>query len=355
MTKFIRSVAAGALLLALCAAHPSSSSAQTSMTFPQLSPKASVSQTIGVSDVAVSYHRPGVKGRVIWGGLLKYGKVWRAGANENTTITFSDAVSVEGKDLPAGTYGLHMIPTENDWTVIFSRNHTSWGSFFYKESEDALRVTVKPQSAEMQEWLVYQFDDLTNTSATLSLRWEKLRIPIKLSFDTDAIILAKFRTVGFRGSDGFSWQVFNQAAGYCLRRGINLDEALKWANTSIAYNENYMNTSTKAAILDKLGKKDEAEKVRDHAESLAASEQEVNALGYQYLSANKTREALALFKKNAKLHPNSSNVYDSLGEAYAKTGDMNLAKENYTKALSLAQDDDARDRISEELQKLQGK
>lgn len=355
MSKSICSFVCSFLVAVFIALLPGQLRAQGAVTMPQQSPRASVSQTIGVSDVTVTYHRPGVKGRVIWGGLLKYGKIWRAGANENTTISFSEPVKVEGKDLPAGTYGLHMIPTEADWTIIFSKNHTSWGSFFYNESEDALRVTVKPQPAEFQEWLAYQFDDLTNTSATLSLRWEKLQIPITLSFDTDAIVVTRFRTLAFRGSDGFSWQSYNQAAAYCLRRGINLDEALQWVNTSIAFNENFTNVSTKAAILEKLGRKDEAQKVREHAESIAGSEQDLNTLAYQYLNANKTKEAIELFKKNAKIHPNSGNVYDSLGEAYAKIGEKQLAIENYTKALALAQENDTRDRITDQLQKLQAK
>ena len=355
MSPKLRSILCGTAGLALLGLFPRTAPAQGAMTLPQLSPKASVSQTIGVSEVTINYHRPGVKGRVIWGGLLKYGKIWRAGANENTTISFSDPVKIEGKDLPAGTYGLHMIPTEGDWTVIFSKNYTSWGSFFYNEAEDALRVTVKPEPADNQEWLAYQFDDLTNTSTTLSLRWEKLRVPVKLAFDTDGIILAKYRNVVLRGGGGFGWEAYNQAASYCLRRGINFDEALRWANSSIAFNENFTNTSTKAALLDKLGQKDEAEKARKHAEALATAEQEMNNLAYQYMNQNNMEKAMELFKKNVKLHPNSENVYDSLAEAYAKAGDKKLAIENYQKALSLAQENDTRDRITETLQQLQSK
>jgi tetratricopeptide (TPR) repeat protein len=329
--------------------------AQSPMPTPQASPKATVSQTVGLADVTVSYHRPGVKDRAIWGGLVKYGQIWRAGANENTTVTFSDAVKVEGKDLAAGTYGFHVIPTDSTWTVIFSNNSTSWGSYFYNQSEDALRLTVKPQPAESVEWLAYYFGDLTNNSAVLCLHWEKLRLCLKLEFDTDGIFLSRARTSYLRSGGGFSWQNYNQAAAYCLRRGTNLDEALMWANKSIGYNENFTNSSTKADLLDKLGKKDEATKVRDRLEALAVTEQDLNNLGYSYLNANKTKEGLELLKKNAKMHPNSANVYDSLGEAYAKSGDKKLAIENYNKALSLAQDDDARGQIKEALQKLQAK
>jgi len=329
--------------------------AQTSMQQPQASPKAVVSQTIGISEVTVTYHRPGVKGRTIWGGLVPYGQLWRVGANENTTVSFSDPVKINGKDLPAGTYGLHMIPGQTEWTVIFSRNYSSWGSYFYNQSEDALRLTVTPQPAEPMEWLAFEFGDLTNTSGTLALHWEKLRVPLALTFDTDALVVAHARNEFLRSNAAFSWQGYNQAASYCLRRGINLDEALGWANKSITYNENFANTSTKAALLEKLGRADEAKKARERAEAVAVSEQDVNSLGYQYLQAKQFKEAIALFKKNAKEHPASMNVYDSLAEAYAQTGETKLAVENYNKALSLAPDEDAKIRIRGELQKLQGK
>jgi len=355
MNVLLRSLAVTGAVAALIILASGTAAAQPSLETPQVSPQATVSQTIGISTVAVSFHRPGVKGRTIWGGLVPYGQVWRAGANENTTVTFGDPVKVEGKDLPAGTYGLHMIPGQTEWTVIFSKNATSWGSYSYNQSEDALRVTVTPQPADNEEWMTFEFSDLTSTSATLALHWEKLRVPLKLTFDTDGIVLAHARNAYLRGNAGFSWQGYNQAAGYCLRRGIDLDEGLAWANKSISYNENFTNTSTKAGILEKMGKADEAQKVREHAEELAVTEQDMNGLGYQYLQAKQTKEAIDIFKKNVKKHPGSSNAYDSLAEAYAQSGDTKLAIENYNKALSLAQDEDAKARINSQLQKLQKK
>jgi tetratricopeptide (TPR) repeat protein len=342
-------------LIALIVGVASEAAAQTPLTLPEASPGATVSQVIGLSTVTVSYHRPGVKGRPIWGGLVKYGEVWRAGANENTTISFSDPAKIEGKDLPPGTYGLHMIPTEGDWTIIFSKNFTSWGSYFYKESEDALRITVKPQPAEFQEWLGYEFSDLSTNSGVLSLRWEKLRVPLKLQFETDAIALSHARDVYLRGREGFTWEGFHQAAAYCLRRGINLEEALGWIDRSISINENFTNLTVKAGLLEKLGKSDEAAKVREKAAAAAVTEVDVNNLGYQYLSANNTKEAIDIFRRNVKDHPNSWNAYDSLAEGYAKVGDTKRAIENYTKALNLVKDADNKRRIEEELQKIQKK
>ena len=143
---------------------------------PRDSQHAKLIQRVGITDITINYHRPLVKGRKVWGGLVPYGQVWRAGANENTTIEFTDPVSIEGKPLAKGIYGLHMLPSENEWTVIFSKTATAWGSFTYNQSEDALRVTVKPQAAEMKEALAYEVNDVTPNSAVIALRWEKLSL-----------------------------------------------------------------------------------------------------------------------------------------------------------------------------------
>jgi hypothetical protein len=170
---------------------PTTSSAQGK---PRVSPKASVSQTIGAdTNITIDYGRPGVKGRKIWGELVPFGLApgnkmskdkpfpWRAGANENTIITFSKDILVEGQKLPAGKYGIHMIPSATTWVIAFSKNSASWGSFSYNQEEDALRVTVTPVKAPFEEWLMYGFGDLTANSATLYLRWEELKIPIKIA------------------------------------------------------------------------------------------------------------------------------------------------------------------------------
>lgn len=159
----------------------------------RLSLKASVTQRLGVdTDITVDYSRPGVKGRKIWGGLVPYGMApggkeskgnpypWRAGANENTTIEFNHDLLIEGHKLPAGKYGLFMMPSEKDWTIIFSKKNDQWGSYSYDQKEDALRVDVTPVKAPHQEWLMYGFGDLNGTSATFYLRWAELKVPIKI-------------------------------------------------------------------------------------------------------------------------------------------------------------------------------
>jgi hypothetical protein len=157
---------------------------------PLKSQAAEVSQRIGLTEVTVRYHRPLVNGRKIWGDLVPYGEVWRAGANVNTTVTFSDPVIVEGKPLDRGTYGVHMIPTASDWTVILSRNATSWGSFTYDAHEDALRVQVTPHPSEFRNELTYEFEDVRDDAAIVALKWEKLTVPVHIGVFTKSKVLA---------------------------------------------------------------------------------------------------------------------------------------------------------------------
>ena len=342
------------IVLCLAGTTPLTSSAQPQLSLPQSSPGATVSQTVGTSTITVSYHRPGVKGRKIWGEVVPYNEVWRAGANENTTISFSDPVKIDGKDLPAGVYGLHMIPTEGEWTIIFNRNSTSWGSFFYDAGEDALRVLTKPEPSEHVEWLEYEFSDLSRSSAKVSLRWEKLRVPFTVEFDVNNVVLSNARTSFLRGPAGFTWQGFNQAANFALQNNIDLQQGLTWADLSISLNENFTNMRTKAGILKKLGRMTEAESLREESMKIAL-EADVNTMGYEHLAQNNMKKAIELFKKNVKDYPKSWNVYDSLGEAYEKDGQMRLAVENYTHALSMVKDDANRNRITTILKRLKSK
>lgn len=157
--------------------------AQAPLILPETSQFAEVKQRLGYTDITVTYHSPHVNNRKIWGGLVPYGQVWRAGANENTLISFTDDVSINGNPLPAGTYGLHMIPNMNEWVIIFSKDHTSWGSYFYSKDSDALRVTAKPASGKMQEWLDYTFTDRSAASSNVTMAWEKVRVSFKVSVD----------------------------------------------------------------------------------------------------------------------------------------------------------------------------
>jgi tetratricopeptide (TPR) repeat protein len=339
-----------ALLLALFVAASGAFGQQFApMKVPDASPEASVGQTIGVTAVRISYHRPAANKREIWGKLVPYNEVWRAGANENTTISFSSDVTVGGQKLAAGTYGLHMLPTEKDWTVIFSNMANAWGSFSYDPKEDALRITVTPHPSEFQERLGYTFEDPTDTAAVVAMRWEKVKVEFPIAVDTPQVVLAGIRR-DLRGLPRFSWQGWNQAAAYCLRAGINLDEALQWSDQSLGINENFSNLRVKAGLLEKKGDVKAAEALRARSLQLA-TEIEMNAYGYQLMGQKKMDEAIEAFRKNVKDHPASWNVYDSLAEAYATKGDKKLATDNYSKALSMAPESQKK-RITDALAKL---
>ena len=341
-----RPLALAALLLGAAGA----AGAQPTLTVPQPSPKATVTQTVGLTEIAISYHRPAVNKRKIWGGLVPLNEVWRAGANENTTIAFSSAVSVAGKKLPAGTYGLHMIPTEKDWTVIFSTVSSAWGSFSYDAKEDAARATVAPEPSDLVERLAYTFDDPTENSVVASLRWEKLRVPIRIDVDTKDVVLASIRSE-LRGLPRFFWQGWNQAAAWCLRNDVNVDEALEWSKRSVGMAETFQNLRVRAALLEKKGDAKTAQALRDKSLKIA-TEVDLNAYGYQLLGEKKTDDAIAIFQRNVREHPTSWNVYDSLAEGYATKGDKKLAIDNYTKALEMVSDPAQKKRISQEIAKL---
>jgi len=236
----IPSTALGVALMATAAL------AQQQVDFPRPSPNASVSQLVGITEITLHYSRPGVKNRKIWGGLVPYGQVWRTGANENTTIAFSTPVKIGGHELPAGTYGLQTIPTAGDWTVIFSKDAELWGAFDYKAEHDALRIQATPRPAEPEERMSFAFDDLTDTSATVVLRWERLAVPFTVEVDTPKLVLA-----GARSKLG--WRALNQAAAYCLQSGCAGDDGLRWADASIAVDGNFTNYQTRARLLAKKG------------------------------------------------------------------------------------------------------
>jgi len=348
-----RSKRTTAALATLCLALLAQGFSQPQLPVPQPSPAADLSQTVGIAEVKVSYHRPAVKGRTVWGQLVPYNEIWRAGANENTVLSFSHPLRVGGKELPAGSYGLHMIPTPSTWTIILSKNSTSWGSYFYKEDEDALRFTVTPQQGEFTEWLQYEFSDLSDTGAVLWLRWDKLRIPIAIGADTRSHVLAKARDEYLRGAAGFTWQGFNQAAQYALRSKSNLDEALQWANRSTGMVENFANLRTKAAVLEAMGRNQEAAPLQARAMTIA-TEADINTLGYTLMGQKKMKEAIEMFEKNVKDHPDSWNVYDSLAEGLENTGDVKGAIKNYEKAMQKTTDESQKKRITSTLKRLRG-
>ena len=328
--------------------------AQNDLNLPDVSQAAEVKQRIALTDITVNYHRPLVNGRKIWGGLVPYGKVWRAGANENTTIEFSDPVFVEGKPLAKGIYGLHMIPNQDSWTVIFSKTNTGWGSYSYDQKEDALRVDVKPRPlAENKEALEFDFEDLKPTSTAVTLKWEKLAVPFTVSVNDADQTLQNIRAQ-LKGRGQFTWQSLDEGAQFCLTRKINLDEALRWADASIQNEERFDNLSTKADILRALNRPDEAKTVWNHALEIANAPQ-LYTYGRQLQNQKKGAEAMEIFKDVAKRFP--QGVYGSLAQARIKStaGDFAAAANDAKQAQTAAPTDAQKQSIQALITRLEAK
>lgn len=316
---------------------------------PRGSQQATVSQRVGISDVSITYSRPSVNGREVWGKLVPYGMnnlgfgtateaPWRAGANENTTITFTHDAKLQGKSIKAGTYGLHVeLKDENNATIILSHDINAWGSFFYDKSKDALRADVTTKTAPHKELLTYEFNTVKPTSTTVSLIWEKKEIPFEVEFDVTNIVLEDFRAKSI-GTQGFNRQNWENMARFSLNNGGDLNEALGWIDGAISGNfysqKTFNNLAVKGQILNKLGDTQGYNALMDEA-SLMANKAQLNAIGYQMIAAKDYNRALKYFKLNVANNPKDANSYDSLGECYKTMGDKKNAIKNLKKALSL--------------------
>lgn len=218
---------------------------------PRPSPDATVTQYLGVTEIKIDYSSPGVKGRKIWGEVVPFGKVWRTGANEVTSITFSDPVKVNGNNLPAGTYGIHIIPNENEWEIIFSKDTEIDGNSAYDETKDVLRLKVKPEENPFTERMMFSITDMTDNSAKVNLTWEKLKVSFGVDVDTYNLTLQKAR-------NSFDWGSLMAAANYCLQQNNNIEEGYKWIQASALIDENYWNSRILAQYFAKMEMKDEA-------------------------------------------------------------------------------------------------
>ena len=318
------------------------------------STKASVSERVGLTDITIHYDRPGVKGREgkIWGGLVPYGFVdqnfgmskatpWRAGANESTTFTFSTDVMIEGKPLSAGTYGLFIDMEQGNANIIFSKNSTSWGSFFYDPNEDALRVNVKTVPLnESVERLRYEFSDENESSAVISLIWEKMKIPFGISVDYVNTQLESFRRE-LRGEKGFNADAWVEAVNFCIARNVNLPEALTWSDYSISSaigQKNFNTLSTKAILLNRMNRQAEADAIMKDAMPIA-NMQELHRYARTLLTQKRNAEALEAFKLNAQKNPNVFTTNAGLMRGYSANGDYKNALK-YAKAAQLQAPDD---------------
>ena len=324
--------------------------------------KASVTQHIGLATVTIDYSSPDVTGPQgadrrgqIWGQLVPYGlnnlgfgpatqAPWRAGANENTVFTVSHDVLVQGRPLSAGTYGLHMIAEEaEDWTVIFSNNSTSWGSFFYDPKEDALRVKATPEKAPFREWLTYDFIDRQQDQATVAVHWEELRVPFTIEVpEMNELYFTRIKEE-LRTSPGFTWQAWNQAAQFCLQNQFHLEEALTFADAAIAApfvgQENFTTLFTRAQVLQALGKTAEFEQaVKRATDHRSASPIQIHTAARTLQAAGNTEVAFGLFKKNHERFGDEWPVHVGMARALAGEGKFKKALVHAKKALEQAPD-----------------
>ena len=349
-----KSLLLSALVAGVIFGLASQASSQTDLDLPLASQAAQVKQRIALTDATISYHRPLVSGRKIWGALVPFGQVWRAGANENTTIEFSTPVSVEGKPLPAGTYGLHMIPNPDAWTIIFSKMAVAWGSYSYNQTDDALRVEVKPRTLnEMEEALEYEFEDLKPDSVAVTLKWEKLAVPFHVSVNEPETVIASIRKQ-LRGRAQYSWNPLNEAAQYCLSKKTNLEESLKWADQSIQIEERFENLDTKADLLAALNRADEAKKVRDHAMEIATPIQ-LYSHARQLQAQKRSDAAMQIFKTLVQRDPQT--VFGHLAQARIKSaaGDFDGALNEARAAQAVAISDQQKQSIKSLIDRLQAK
>jgi tetratricopeptide (TPR) repeat protein len=322
--------------------------------------KASISEYIGLCEVIIRYHRPGVKGREgkIWGkDLAHYGfqdlgfgsskaSPWRAGANENTLISFSKDVKIEGKPLAAGTYGLSMALGETETTVIFSKETNAWGSYFYDEKNDALRTTVKNaqntdgtsrDNREGVEWLKYDFLNQTDNSAMVALMWEKWKIGFVVEVD---LLKTQFETYvsEMKMPKGFSLVARNQATAFCLENNYQLEQGLKWANDAVGFQKSFQTLNTKASILKKMGKATEADATMKEA-MLLANTTDLHGYARSLLGEKRAQDAFNIFKMNYDKTPNVYTTNVGLIRGYSALGNYKKAVEYAKMALPQAPDD----------------
>ncbi len=316
--------------------------------------KAMVAERIGLTDVTIHYDRPGVKGRdgKIWGGLVPFGlnnlgfgtskaAPWRAGANENTTIEFSTDVSIEGKPLPAGKYGFFIEVGKEESILLFSKNNSSWGSFFYDPKEDALRVTVKQQSLEKPvEWLKYEFINQLVNSAEIALQWEKWQFAFKVETDVEKYQLQSFRNE-LRSDKGFDYNAWAQAAEWCADHKTNLDEALQWADYAVngvfVGEKNFRTLTAKAKILNLLNRSAEADALMKEALPYGNMNQ-LHGYARQLLAAKKIKEAAEVFRINYKKYPATFTTNMGMVRAFSSEGNFKEALKYATAALAQAPD-----------------
>jgi hypothetical protein len=371
--RFLTPLVAAAILAV------SSAAAQPGITLPPDGNNefGSVTQGIGLVRVTIQYNSPHVHSPAgedrhgkIWGGLVPYGMAslgfgtcgtqcpWRGGANENTLLTISHDVKVQGQTLPAGTYGVHFIPGPEEWTIAFSKNNTSWGSFFYDAREDALRVKARPEKSEYHEWLTYEFTERKPDRATAALKWEDLQVPFTIAVDDVADLYVDNLRRELRSSPGFSWQNWTAAARYCLENKKNLEEAMGWADKAAHLpgigQENFTTLGTLSELQAANGHAEDARKTMDQALNLpGTTPMEIHVYGRGLQIQKKNEEAMKIFQLNARRFPDTWPVHVGLARGHAALGHRKEALAEAHLALKQAPDDNSRKNVETLIQQIE--
>ena len=327
-------------------------------------PRATISEEVGITSITIKYSRPDVNGREgkIWGSVVTYGfstqsfitnkntSPWRAGANENTIVTFEHDVKIEGKPLKAGSYGLHMAVWPDSVLLIFSNQISAWGSFYYQEKEDALRVTVKPVALDKNvEWLKYEFIEQREKSCTIALEWEKLMIPFKVDVDVDNIVLARLRDQ-VESQGGFNNLNLTAAVNYCLNKNINLEEALSWAQRAAGL-KSYPTLRTLATTYEKLNRIPEADSVMAEALTFATVNQ-YTAYGRALIPQKRGDRSIDIMLQAQKKFGDNFTTNNALMFAYSGKGDYKNAIGAGQKAMAQAPNDAAKKTLEGQIAKL---
>ncbi|MDT7832928.1 DUF2911 domain-containing protein [Flavobacteriaceae bacterium S356] len=304
---------------------------------PNASQKAKVYQQVGVTDITIVYHRPLVKGREVFGKMVPFGKVWRTGANENTVIKFSTDVTINGKELKAGKYGFHAIPNKDNWTLIFNKDNESWGSYFYNQERDALRVDVAATSTEHNELLTYSFTDVSSDAATVNLAWDKTMVSFTVKAKTKDLAVASLKRQ-INSLPFWGWTGLYNAANYTLTNNTHLEDGLTWINRSVQNNKNFTNLMLKSQILEKLNKSAEAQPLIAEAFEMGTINQ-INRYAYFKFQAKDNAAGINALKHNIKNNPKNYQSYTAMAWGYTNAGDKKEAMKMYKKALKMAPKD----------------
>lgn len=331
-----------------------------------------VGRTVGVTDILITYNAPAMRGRdgSIWGTtivpygytVLGFGSIvespWRAGANESTTMSFSTDVLINGKKLPAGTYGFFMAVYADSTVLIFNKNVQGWGSYFYDSSQDIMHVTTRQQKNQPQskERLEYNFQNQTDRSVEVALEWEKWRIPFKVEVDLIQTTLGSIQTQ-MSGAMGFDPASLQAAADWCLNKNINLDQATTWITSatspSLGGVQTYAALTTQSGLLAKSGKKDEADKIMAIAIENASSI-ELHGHGRRLLASKKPAEAMAIFEKNYKKYDGKWPTAVGMMRGLSATGKLTEALKYAKIALTQAPDDINKKNLEASIKTLEG-